>query len=82
MLNTPSCSEPNAKNATENATNNNDYFIDVTNLRLHNKDSALVTQASILVIYNYTAVELKTLYGLRVHSHNIPQHNSHCSCHN
>ena len=36
---------------TENATNNNDYFIDVTNLGLHNKDFALVTQASILVIY-------------------------------
>ena len=31
----------------ENATNDNDYFIDVTNLGLHNKDFALVTQASI-----------------------------------
>ena len=31
-----------------NATNNNDYFIDVTNLGLHNKDFTLVTQASIL----------------------------------
>ena len=31
--------------------NDNDYFIDVTNLGLHNKDFALVTQASILVIY-------------------------------
>ena len=31
--------------------NYNDYFIDVTNLGLHNKDFALVTQASILVIY-------------------------------
>ena len=34
-----------------NATNYNDYFIDVTNLGLHNKDFTLVTQASILVIY-------------------------------
>ena len=62
-----------------NATNDNDYFIDVTNLGLHNKDFALVTQASILVIHNYTAIEHKTLYSLRVHSHNIPQCNS---CHN
>ena len=38
---------------TENATNNNDYFTDVTNLGLHNKDFALVTQASIFVIYIY-----------------------------
>ena len=61
------------------ATNNNDYFTDVTNLGLHNKDLTLVTQASILFIYNYTVIEHKTLYGLRVHSHNIPQCNS---CHN
>ena len=33
------------------ANNDNNYFIDVTNLGLHNKDFALVTQASILVIY-------------------------------
>ena len=33
------------------AINDNDYFIDVTNIGLHNKDFALVTQASILVIY-------------------------------
>ena len=32
---------------SENATNNNDYIIDVNNLGLHNKDFALVTQASI-----------------------------------
>ena len=32
-----------------NATNNNDYFIDVTNLGLYNKDFTLVTQASILL---------------------------------
>ena len=58
------------------ANNDNDYFIDVTNLGLHNKDFALVTQASILVIYIYSAeIECKTLYGSRVHSHNIPQHN-------
>ena len=42
MLNqAQSHSEPNT---TENVTDNNDYFIDVTNLGLHNKDSALVTQ--------------------------------------
>ena len=41
-------------NAIVNATNNNDYFIDVTNLGLHNKDSTLVTQASIFsYIYIY-----------------------------
>ena len=34
-------------NAIVNSTNN-DYLIDVTNLGLHNKDSTLVTQASIL----------------------------------
>ena len=75
-------------NAIVNATNNNNYFIDVTNLGLHNKDSKLVTQASIfLVIYIYiyiyvTAIERKTLYGLRVLSHNIPQCNSHHNCRN
>ena len=37
----------NTKLNTENATNNNDYFIDVTNLGLHNKYFTLVTQASI-----------------------------------
>ena len=41
-----SCSEPNA---TENVTDNNNYFIDVTSLGLHNKDFTLVTQASILL---------------------------------
>ena len=59
------------------ANNKNDYFIDVTNLGLHNKDFALVTQASILVIYIYSAkIEHKTLCGSRVHSHNIPL----CNC--
>ena len=44
-----------------NATNNNDYFIDITNLGLHNKDFTLVTQASILVIYIFfTVIEYKT----------------------
>ena len=51
----------NALKNTENATNNNDYFIDVTNLGLHNKDFALVTQASILVIYIFCVIECKTL---------------------
>ena len=37
----------NTKLNTENTTNDNDYFIDVTNLGLHNKDFILVTQASI-----------------------------------
>ena len=63
-------------------TNDNDYFIDVTNLGHHNKDFTLVTQASILFIYNYTAIEHKTLYDLRVHSCNIPQRNSCCNCRN
>ena len=58
---------------------------DVINLGLHNKDFTLVTQASILVIYIYiyfTVIECKTLYSLRVHSHNIPQCNSCCNHHN
>ena len=44
--------------------------MDVTNLGLHNKDFALVTQASILVIYIYifAKIECKTLNGSRVHS--------------
>ena len=33
-------------------TNNNDYYNDVTNLGLHNKDFILVTLASILVIFH------------------------------
>ena len=66
---------------TKNTTNNNDYFIDVTNLGFHNKDFALVTQASILVIYIFYVIECKTLYGSRVHSHNIPQHNLHHNRH-
>ena len=33
------------------ANNDNNYFIDVTNLGFHNKDFALVTQASMLVTY-------------------------------
>ena len=33
--------------ANNKITNNNDYFNDVTNLGLHNKDFILVTQASI-----------------------------------
>ena len=37
----------NTKLNTENTTNNNDCFTDVTNLGLHNKDFILVTQASI-----------------------------------
>ena len=56
---------------TENTTNNNDYYYNVLHLRLYNKDVILVTQASILVIL--FVIERKTLYNLRVHSHNIPQ---------
>ena len=66
---------------SENTTNNNDYFIDLTNLGLHNKDFALVTQASTLVIYIFCMIERKTLYGSRVHSHNIPQRNLCCIHH-
>ena len=64
------------------ATNDNDYCIDVTNLGLHNEDFTLVTQASILFIYNYTVIECKILYGLLVHSDNIPQCNLCCNHHN
>ena len=79
MLNTTQC------NATVNTTNNNDYFIDVTNLGLHNKDSTLVTQASIfsyIYIYIFYCDRMQDPVRSKVHSHNIPQRNSRRNRHN